>query len=165
MRRLAGGPLADGAVTEPVPVPVRWRPRRGRLVPYGLGVISLGTVAAVALAVPTFHAADRVALVVFGAAVAAALYFFGRCELRADAGGLTVVNVLRTTRLDWAQVLEARMPPGEPWPTLEVADGTAIAAMGIQAADGARARQALAELRSLIAERGEAAEPPRAGAT
>lgn len=145
----------------PKRLPVSWRPRRGRLVPHTLAVLSLAAVATVALVVPTFQPADRVALIILGTAVAAALYFFGRCELRAGAGGLTVVNVLRTTELDWAQVLDARMQPGEPWPTLDLADGTTIAAMGIQAADGVRARQALAELRAVIAERGEATEPQR----
>jgi PH (Pleckstrin Homology) domain-containing protein len=142
-------------------LPVRWRPRRGRLVPHGLAAASLAAVIAVALLVPTFQPPDRVALVILGALVAVALYFFGRCELRAGPGGLTVVNVLRTTELGWAQVLDARMQPGEPWPTLDLADGTTIAAMGIQSTDGAHARQALAELRGLIAAHGETAEPQR----
>jgi hypothetical protein len=42
------------------------------------------------------------------------------------------------------------MPPGAPWVTLDLADGTAVPAMGIQASDGGRARLALRELRALI---------------
>lgn len=135
---------------------VVWRPRLGRLVPHALAVVSFATVLAISLAMPLFHAADRAGLIITGAAVAVALYFFGRCQLRAGPAGLTVVNILRTTELDWAQVIDARMEPGEPWPTLDLADGTTIAAMGIQAADGDRAKQALARLRALIAERGTA---------
>ena len=67
--------------------------------------------------------------------------------------------MLRTTQLDWAEVLDARMEPGEPWPTLDLADGTTIAAMGIQSTDGERARRAVTELRALIAQRGETREP------
>jgi Bacterial PH domain len=140
-------------------LPVRWRPRRGRVVPHALAVLSFGAILVVALVMPTFQVADRVALIVLAAAVAAALYCFGRCELRAGSTGLTVINVVRTTELDWAEVLDARMEPGEPWPTLDLADGTTMAAMGIQSTDGERARQAVAELRALIAHRGEAREP------
>jgi Bacterial PH domain len=140
-------------------LPVRWRPRRGRVVPHALAALSLGAIVVVALVVPTFQVADRLALIILGGAIAVALYFFGRCELRAAASGLTVVNILRTTELDWAEVLDARMEPGEPWPTLDLADGTTMAAMGIQSTDGKHARQAVAELRDLIAQRGEAREP------
>ena len=130
-------------------------------MPHALAVLSFAAVLVVALVVPTFQAADRVALVILAGAVATALYFFGRCELRAAAAGLTVVNVLRTTQLDWAEVLDARMEPGEPWPTLDLADGTTIAAMGIQSTDGECAQQAVTQLRALIAQRGEAPEPQR----
>ena len=130
-------------------------------MPHTLAVLSFAAVLVVALAVPTFQPVDRVALTILGGAVAAALYFFGRCELRAGPTGLTVVNVLRTTQLDWAEVIDARMDPGEPWPTLDLADGTAVAAMGIQSTDGERAQRAVSELRALIAQRGEAPEPQR----
>ncbi len=141
------------------PLPVCWRPVRGRIVPHGLAVLSFAAVVLAALVMPTFQPADRVALVILAGAVATALYFFGRCELRAGPSGLTVVNVLRTTQLDWAEVLDARLEPGEPWPTLDLADGTTIAAMGIQSTDGERARRAVTELRALIAQRGETREP------
>lgn len=140
-------------------LPVRWRPRKGRLVPHVLAAVSFAAAGVIALIVPTFQAADRVALIVLAAAVATGLYFFGRCELRAGPAGLIVVNVLRSTELDWAEIIDARMEPGEPWPILDLADGTTIAAMGIQSTDGERARQAVRELRAMIARRGEAAEP------
>jgi hypothetical protein len=142
-------------------LPVRWRPRKGRLVPHTLAAVTFAAVLVVSLVVPTFQPADRVALIILGGAVAAALFFFGRCELRAGPAGLTVVNVLRTTQLDWAEVIDARMEPGEPWPTLDLAGGTTMAAMGIQSTDGDRAQQAVTELRALIAQRGEAPEPQR----
>jgi hypothetical protein len=143
----------------PPHLPVSWRPRRGRLVSHGLGVLTFVAIAAVAVVTPTFRPIDRAALIVLGGAVTAALYFFGRCELRAGPSGLTVVNVLRTTTLDWAEIVDAHMASGEPWPTLDLTDGNTIAAMGIQAADGERGAQALAELRALIAQHGEACEP------
>jgi hypothetical protein len=115
-------------------------------------------VLAVAVA-PPFKIVDRAGLVLFGAAVAGLLYLLGRSRITADATGLTVVNPVRTRRFTWAEVLGVTMGEAEPWPTLDLADGSTVSAMGIQRSDGDRARQALAELRALLHERGEAAEP------
>jgi hypothetical protein len=108
---------------------------------------------------PPFTVADRAGLVLFGMAIAAVLYLLGRCRISADAAGLTLVNPLRTRRLAWAEVLGVAMGEGEPWPTLDLADGSTVSAMGIQRSDGERARRELAELRALLRERGEAPDP------
>jgi hypothetical protein len=42
------------------------------------------------------------------------------------------------------------LPPGAPWVVLDLADGTSVSALGIQASDGARAHQAVRQLRALI---------------
>ena len=41
------------------------------------------------------------------------------------------------------------LPPGAPWVTLDLADGTTVAAMGIQGSDGDRAKRAVRELRAI----------------
>ena len=64
-----------------------------------------------------------------------------------------VVNGYRKRELDWAEVVAVNMPPGAPWAVLDLADGTSTPAMGIQGSDGARARTAVRELRSVLAER------------
>jgi hypothetical protein len=51
------------------------------------------------------------------------------------------------------------MAEGAPWPTLDLADGSTVAVMGIQSSDGERANRALAELATLIRERGETQGP------
>ena len=118
------------------------------------------TMVTLAIAVaPPFALVDRVGLVLFGLAIAAVLALLGRCRITADAAGLTLVNPLRTRRLAWAEVVGVAMGEGEPWPTLDLADGSTVSAMGIQRSDGERARQALAELRVLVRERGEAPDP------
>jgi hypothetical protein len=66
-----------------------------------------------------------------------------------------VVNGYRRRQFAWEEVLAIHLPPGAPWVTLDLADGTAVPAMGIQASDGGRAKAAVRELRALIA------EPPR----
>src|SRR5690606_29260884 len=79
-----------------------------------------------------------------------AVYGLGRTRLVADADGLTIVNVFRRHRLAWAQVLAVNLRRGDPWVYLDIDDGTTVAVMAIQSADGARGRRALTELRMLV---------------
>ena len=43
------------------------------------------------------------------------------------------------------------LPPGAPWATLDLADGTTCPVMGIQGSDGDRARAAVRQVRALLA--------------
>lgn len=138
-------------------LPVVWRPHRGRLVTHGFAVVVLVVVVALAIMLPhNFRLPDRIGFLVVGAGIATVLYLLGRCRLRADADGLTVVNVLRTTELEWAEVLGVTLNVGDPWVMLDLDDGETLPAMGIQAADGERAREAIIQLRALISVHGEA---------
>ncbi|MEV0201482.1 PH domain-containing protein [Nonomuraea sp. NPDC050691] len=147
---------------EPVPVPslpVTWRPRRGRIVPYVFAVIVVAGAVVMALFIAEpFMLADRIAFVAFGLAVAWVLHLLGRVRVEADEDGLTIVNVLRTHRYTWPEVIDITLLVGEPWPRLDFSDGRTIGAMGIQGSEKARARRATAELAALIRERGEAGE-------
>ncbi|MQA86203.1 MAG: PH domain-containing protein [Streptosporangiales bacterium] len=141
-------------------LPATWRPRRGRVIPHTLAIVVPAVSATLAVALPQpFQLGDRIGFVVVGLLIAGGLYFLGHPRLTADEHGLTVVNVVRRHQLEWAEVVDVTMTRGEPWPTLDLADGTTLAAMGIQASDGERARTALAELEALLHERGEAVEP------
>jgi hypothetical protein len=121
-------------------------------------IVTTMTVLAIVIA-PPFSVPDRIGIVLFGLAIAGLLSLLGRCRVTADADGLTLVNPVRTLRYEWAEVLSVTMEDGEPWPTLDLADGSTVSAMGIQRSDGDRARRALAELRALLHERGEAPDP------
>jgi hypothetical protein len=123
------------------------------------GTIVLGMTVLAIVVAPTFGVGDRIGLVVFGLLVAGVLHLLARCRVEACERGLTVVNAVRTHRYDWAEVLGVTMAEGEPWPTLDLADGSSVGAMGIQGAERERARRAIAELKALLHERGEAAEP------
>ena len=68
----------------------------------------------------------------------------------AEEDRLVVVNGYRRRDFAWPQVIAVRLPPGAPWVTLDLADGTTVPAMGIQGSDGARARSAVRELRSVL---------------
>lgn len=134
-----------------------WRPHRTRIIGYTMaGMIVLGMIVLAMVVAPPFGAFDRTALVLVGLLIAWLLHMFARCRVTADAGGITVVNAFRSRRLEWAEVVGVSMARGEPWPTLDLADGDSLGAMGINGSEHARAAQQLAELRALIHQRGEA---------
>jgi len=107
----------------------------------------------------TFKLVDRIGMVLFGVLVAAILAMVARARVTADDEGLTVVNPLRTHRYAWAEVVGLSYEPGAPWPYLDLADGTTKGVVGIQGSEKQAAWKAIAEIRRLIAERGEAQEP------
>ncbi|MEV1241154.1 PH domain-containing protein [Nonomuraea sp. NPDC049750] len=141
----------------PPPLPITWRPRRGRIVAYGSAtLIVLGSVVMAVLIAEPFQLVDRIGLVLFGCLVAFVLHLLGRVRVEADETGLTIVNAIRTHRYSWPEVLDVTLLVGEPWPKLDFSDGRTIGAMGIQGSEKARAHRATAELAALIHERGEA---------
>jgi hypothetical protein len=136
-----------------------WRPHRARVIPYVLAVVVVAGVVALAVAMPSNWAlGDRIGFVVIGLLIAWVLHILARSRVTADDRGLTLVNGMRTHEYEWAEILGVSMTEGAPWPTLDVADGSTIGVMGIQASDGERARQALTELTALVHEHGEAPE-------
>jgi hypothetical protein len=136
-----------------------WRPRRVRIISYALAVVVVAGMVALAVGMPSnWGLGDRIGLVFIGLVVAGILHILARSRVTADDRGLTVVNGLRTHEYEWAEVLAVSMPEGAPWPSLDLADGLTLPAMGIQASDGDRAHRAVAELATLLHERGEARE-------
>ncbi|MQY02396.1 hypothetical protein ACRB68_04260 [Actinomadura sp. RB68] len=137
-----------------------WRPHTTRIVAYATaGVIVLGMVVLAVVLAPRFQLFDRAMIVLSGLFIAWILHMLARCRVVAADTGLTVVNAFRTRRLAWAEVLDAGMTVGEPWPTLDLADGTSLGAMGIQGSERARAARQLAELQALLKQRSEAPDP------
>jgi hypothetical protein len=136
-----------------------WRPRRARIIPYVLAVVVVAGMVVLAVAMPsTWALGDRIGLVVIGLIIAGVLHMLARSRITADDRGLIIVNGLRTHEYEWAEILGVSMAEGAPWPTLDLADGSTLPAMGIQASDGDHARRAVAELAALVHERGEAPE-------
>lgn len=139
---------------------VVFRPRTARRVIYPVGGLLVVTWVAGAIALPAgptgFALADRVALVLLGLAVMYVLHRVADVRIECDEEGLTVVNVLRSRRLAWAEVVAVRLGAAEPWVVLDLADGTALPAMGIQGSDGDHARRQAAQLARMVEERGAA---------
>ncbi|MEU5992550.1 PH domain-containing protein [Spirillospora sp. NPDC047418] len=141
-------------------LPTVWRPRTTRIVAYTTaGVVVLGLIALAAVVPEQYKTFDRALMVGFGAAVAWILHMLARCRVTADESGVTVVNAFKTRRLEWPEILDVSMTVGDPWPTLDLSDGTSIGAMGINGAEKALAARQLAELQSLLHTRGEAPDP------
>jgi hypothetical protein len=143
------------AVSEP-PLPHTWRPLGVRLAVIFFG----GMLAVVCLAgwvavgpevrgkVTAYQLVTLLLVAALGVSVAWGLI---RCRVTATAEGLVVVNGYRQHVYEWAEVVAVHMPMGAPWATLDLADGTTASALGIQATDGDRAKDAVRQLRVLVA--------------
>ncbi|MGH8866633.1 MAG: PH domain-containing protein [Actinomycetes bacterium] len=147
----------------PPALPTTWRPVRTRRVTLGFAVAVMACVVVVAAALPSaggrpWPVLDRFGIVLIGALVAAVLLMLARPRLSADEDGLVVVNLLRSRRLQWAEVVAVSFREGDPWVMLDLADGSTLAVMGIQASGGLAARRAAGELRALVAARSSARE-------
>jgi hypothetical protein len=145
----------------------RFRTFRGRFgtpTAYGLALLSAGGCTFVALAADgaagSAQTANRIAIIVFGLLGAVIAWRFGAVRAVPDPTGLTVVNYATSRRLAWAEIVTVRFGPNDPWVHLDLADGDVLAVMGIQRADGEHGMAEARRLVALIAELGEATEPP-----
>jgi hypothetical protein len=149
-----GEPGEPGA-PEQATLPARFRPLGVRVAGwmFGLALLAVGVVVwftfppDVRDAFTVLQRATLIGLFLVGVVMGHAM---GRCRVDADDSGLRVVNGYRTHELSWPQVVAVRLRPGNPWATLDLADGTSLAAMGIQGSDGRRARRQVGRLRALI---------------
>jgi hypothetical protein len=93
---------------------------------------------------------QRVTFVLVAAMAVAIAWALVRCRVTATDRGLEVVNGFRRRAYEWAEVVSVNLPRGAPFATLDLADGTTTQALGIQSADGDRARDAVRQLRLLL---------------
>jgi hypothetical protein len=97
-----------------------------------------------------FQKVTLVGLGVLGSAVWFALL---RSRLTAAAHEVAVVNGFKRRDFEWAQIVAVRLRRGAPWAEMDLSDGTTIPVMAIQGSDGDRARSAVRDFRTLLAER------------
>lgn len=136
-------------------LPRTWRPFGVRLAGtvLGLGLIGICALTWIGFDAETrarFTPFQRLTLLVLGLLAFAAWFALVRSRVVAEAERLVVVNGYKRRDFAWPQVLAVHLPPGAPWVTLDLADGTTVSAMGIQGSDGSRARQAVRELRTVL---------------
>ena len=89
---------------------------------------------------------DRIGILAFGVAVAWVLLRHAGVRADPDDDGLTVRNLLLTRRVEWVEIVSVRFGAGRPWVLLDLADGSTLAVMAVQSADG---RHGTAEARRL----------------
>ncbi|MFJ9827792.1 PH domain-containing protein [Streptomyces sp. NPDC101160] len=136
----------------PPALPVTFRPARTRVVLLTLGVTIFVVVATVGLVLENVGPGERASFLSTAALFLGVLVLLARPKVVADDEGVTVVNITRTRRLAWAQILRVNLRHGDPWVFLDLSDGTSLPVLGIQpgiakekAISDARALRALAE--------------------
>ena len=136
-------------------LPVTFRPGRTRAVLLGAGAVIFVVITTVAMLLEQLSPGERLSFVFTGALLCGVLLLLSRPKVVADETGVTVVNIASRRRLDWAEIIQVNLRPGDPWVFLNLSDGTSLAALGIQpgiakqrAIEDARTLRALAEARS-----------------
>ena len=134
-----------------------FRPRQVRIISIvGAIAVTLGfAILSVALLIVDWEpwtVLDMVWMNLLGILFGAALLRIADIHARPTDTGLVVRNMVRTHRFEWGQILGVSFSPegDDPWPLLDLADGTTCAVMAIQHADGPRAHADVARLRMLI---------------
>ena len=143
--------VADSEVT----LPHTWRPLGARIMGIVLGSLLLAMALFAWFAFPPevraqFSTFQKITMVVLTAGAYTLGYALLRSRVVAEDRRLVVVNGFRRREFDWAEVVAVHLPPGAPWATLDLSDGTTVSALAIQGSDGARARHAVRQLRALI---------------
>ncbi|OIK28767.1 PH domain-containing protein [Streptomyces malaysiense] len=138
-------------------LPVTFRPGHTRAILLTAAAAIFLTLSGVALLLDGLGPGERMSFVVTGALIFWVLARLARVRVVADESGVTVVNIAGKRRLDWAEILQVNLRPGDPWVFLNLSDGTSLPALGIQpgiarkrAIADARALRALAEARSAV---------------
>ncbi|MET7453649.1 PH domain-containing protein [Streptomyces sp. NPDC005574] len=138
------------------PLPVTFRPGRTRAVLLSAGLAIFVVITTVAMLLEQLSAGERLSFVLTGALLFAVLLLLSRPKVVADESGVTVVNITSRRRLEWPEIIQVNLRPGDPWVFLNLSDGTSLPALGIQpgiakqrAIADARTLRALAEARSV----------------
>ena len=135
-----------------------FRPRRARLVIYPCVAVVLIALVGGAVLAPSEGASgwglgSRLALVAVAVAVAYFLHRLADVRVIADEAGVSVVNIVHSRRLEWAEVVGVRLLRDDAWMMLDLSDGESMAAMGVQKADGAYAQEQAGRFARMVAER------------
>ncbi|MFF0793240.1 PH domain-containing protein [Streptomyces spiralis] len=137
-------------------LPVTFRPAQTRAVLLTAGVAIFVVITVVALLLEQLSPAERISFVFTGALLFGVLALLARPKVVVDDSGVTVVNIASRRRLEWPEILQVNLRPGDPWVFLNLSDGTSLPALGIQpgiakqrAIADARALRALVEARSV----------------
>ncbi|MER6272125.1 PH domain-containing protein [Streptomyces sp900105755] len=130
-------------------LPVTFRPGLTRVILLTAGVAIFATISGVALLLEQLGPGEKLSFVVTGALIFWVLAQLARVKVVADESGVTVVNIAGKRRLEWAEIVQVNLRPGDPWVFLNLSDGTSLPALGIQ--PGIAKRRAIADATALRA--------------
>lgn len=130
-------------------LPVTFRPGRTRAVLLTAGVAIFVTITVIALLLEQLGPGERLSFIFTAALLAGVLFLLARVKVVADESGVTVQNIAGRRRLEWAEIIQVNLRPGDPWVFLNLSDGTSLPALGIQ--PGIAKQQAIADAKTLRA--------------
>ncbi|MGL5931230.1 MAG: PH domain-containing protein [Dermatophilaceae bacterium] len=133
-----------------------FRPRRGRAVPLAAAAVTMLVCAGVGAGMVRAGAwgpADLVALVAFGALIAAFLLRYAVIRAVPTDAGLVVRNLFLTRTVPWHDIVAVLFPEGDPWVSVELVDTDVVAVMAVQRVDGEHGRTEARRLAALVAAR------------
>jgi len=130
-------------------LPVTFRPGRTRAVLITAGVAIFVTITVIALLLEQLGPGERLSFVFTAALLAGVLFLLARVKVVADESGVTVQNIAGRRHLEWAEIIQVNLRPGDPWVFLNLSDGTSLTALGIQ--PGIAKQQAIADAKALRA--------------
>lgn len=142
-------PAPRPALPVPPALPVTFRPNGTRAVLLSVGTVMLAVITAMSVTLEKLNTAERVSFVFVGLLFFGVLVLLSRPKVVADGTGVTVVNITRTRRLEWAQIVRVNLRVGDPWVFLDLSDGTSLAVLGIQ--PGIARQKAVRDARTLRA--------------
>jgi hypothetical protein len=128
-------------------LPVTFRPGRTRAVLLTAAVALFVVITVIALLLEKLGPGERLSFIFTAALLAGVLALLARVKVVADESGVTVVNIAGKRHLDWAEIVQVNLRPGDPWVFLNLTDGTSLPALGIQ--PGIAKQQAIADARAL----------------
>lgn len=94
---------------------------------------------------------DRLGILAVSGAIGAMLWRFARLAVFVTEAGIRVRNLAGDRVLDWAEIINVRFGGGQPWVTLDLADGEPLSVMAIQRADGPFGEGEARRLATLVA--------------
>jgi hypothetical protein len=102
--------------------------------------------------IPGYSLPNRLGILVVGVLLFALGMMLGLVKATPGPGGLRVRNIVRRRTIAWQEIVAVRLveQAGDPWVTLDLADGTVAAVMAIQRADGERGRSEALRLGRLV---------------
>ncbi|WP_266378411.1 PH domain-containing protein [Streptomyces canus] len=130
-------------------LPVTFRPSRTRAVLLTAGAAIFVTITVIALLLEQLGPGERLSFIFTAALLAGVLFLLARVKVVADESGVTVQNIAGRRHLEWAEIIQVNLRPGDPWVFLNLSDGTSLPALGIQ--PGIAKQQAIADAKTLRA--------------